>query len=79
MYKRIVLHNSDLAFLPIDIKEERGIATNKYKADTNTKDYETISKLLKGHRESYKEETIVSTPELHNNISEKNGRGPAGI
>ena len=46
MYNWIHNNNNDLKFNPIDIKKKP--EEEKEKQDTNSKDYETIRKLVKG-------------------------------
>ena len=45
MYKGFVIHSNDLKFNPIELKKKP--EEEKDKQDTNSKDYETIRKLVK--------------------------------
>ena len=46
MYKGFVKHSNDLKFNPIEVKKRP--EEDKDKQDTNSKDYETNRKLVKG-------------------------------
>ena len=46
MYKGLTIHNNDVKFNPIEHKKKP--EEEKGKQDTNSKDYETIRKLVNG-------------------------------
>ena len=46
MYKGFVIHSNDLKFNPTELKKKP--EEEKDKQETNSKDYETIRKLVKG-------------------------------